>query len=157
MSITTTCIGAWPKPDYVAIGNFAETGAPDEGVTRDFSYTQDDAAEVPEDLLVRVTEQAIRDQLACGVDIPTDGEQRRENYIHYHCRHLQGIDFARLTRKVHRNGAAVADLPSIDGRIEPRGDHFLDRDFRCAQAFSDRPVKIRIALSFAALSSPQVS
>jgi len=144
MSITTTCIGAYPKPDYVAIGNFAETGAPDDGVTRDFSYTQDDAAEVPEDLLLRATAQAIRDQLACGVDIPTDGEQRRENYIHYHCRHLQGIDFARLTRKVHRNGAAVADLPTIDGRIEPRGDHFLDRDFRIAQGFSDKPVKITV-------------
>jgi 5-methyltetrahydropteroyltriglutamate--homocysteine methyltransferase len=126
MSITTTCIGAYPKPGYVAIGNFAETGAPDDGVTRDFSYTQDDAAEVPEDLLLRATAQAIRDQLACGVDIPTDGEQRRENYIHYHCRHLQGIDFARLTRKVHRNGAAVADLPTI------------------AQDFSDKPVKITV-------------
>jgi len=144
MSITTTCIGAYPKPDYVAIGNFAETGAPDEGVTRDFSYTQDDAAEVPEVLLLRATEQAIRDQLACGVDIPTDGEQRRENYIHYHCRHLQGIDFTRLTRKLHRNGAAIADLPTIEGRIEPRGDHFLDSDFRNAQGFSDKPVKITI-------------
>ena len=144
MSIATTCIGAYPKPDYVAIGNFAETGAPDEGATRDFSYTQDDAAEVPEDWLVRATAQAIQDQLACGVDIPTDGEQRRENYIHYHCRHLRGIDFARLTRKVHRNGAAVADLPTINSRIEPRGEHFLDRDFHCAQAFSDRPVKITV-------------
>jgi len=27
MSITTTCIGAYPKPDYIEIGNFAETGA----------------------------------------------------------------------------------------------------------------------------------
>lgn len=144
MSIATTCIGAYPKPEYVAIGNFTETGVPDLGVTRDFSYTQDDACEVPEDLLLRATAQAIRDQLACGVDIPTDGEQRRENYIHYHCRHLQGIDFARLTRKVHRNGAAVADLPTIDGRIEPRGDHFLDRDYRIAQGFSDRPVKITV-------------
>ncbi len=144
MSITTTCIGAYPKPDYVAIGNWAETGAPDQGATRDFSYTQDSAAEVPEELLQRATSEAIADQLECGIDIPSDGEQRRENYIHYHCRHLQGIDFARLTRKVHRNGAAVGDLPSIDGRIEARGDHFLDRDFRIAQGFSDKPVKITI-------------
>ena len=70
--------------------------------------------------------------------------QRRENYIHYHCRHLDGIDFVNLTRKVHRNGAAVADLPTISGRIEPHGDHFLDRDFRSAQSYSDRPVKITI-------------
>ena len=143
MSITTTCIGAYPKPGYVDIGNFAETGT-DDGATRAFSYTNDDAARVDEALLLRATEEAIRDQLACGIDIPTDGEQRRENYIHYHCRHLDGIDFVNLTRKVHRNGAAVADLPTISGRIEPQGDHFLDRDFSSAQAYSDRPVKITI-------------
>ena len=144
MNITTTCIGAYPKPTYVKIGNWAETGAPDDGASRDFSYTQDSASEVPEDLLQRATTEAIRDQLDCGIDIPTDGEQRRENYIHYHCRHLRGIDFRRLTRKVHRNGAAVADLPTIDGRIEADGDHFLDHDFRIAQACSARPVKITV-------------
>ncbi|MCG6890265.1 MAG: cobalamin-independent methionine synthase II family protein [Gammaproteobacteria bacterium] len=144
MSITTTCIGAYPKPDYVEIGNFAETGAPDDGATRAFSYTQDSAAEVPEELLLRATAAAIRDQLDCGIDIPTDGEQRRENYIHYHCRHLDGIDFVNLTNRVHRNGAAVADLPTIHAAIKPRGDHFLDRDFRSAQDFSARPVKITV-------------
>jgi 5-methyltetrahydropteroyltriglutamate--homocysteine methyltransferase len=144
MRITTTCIGAYPKPGYVDIGNFAETGAADDGSTRAFSYTQDSAAEVPGELLLQATAEAIRDQLECGVDIPTDGEQRRENYIHYHCRHLDGIDFVHLTSKVHRNGAAVADLPTIDAPIRPRGDHFLDRDYRAAQGFSDRPVKITI-------------
>jgi methionine synthase II (cobalamin-independent) len=45
MSIATTCIGAYPKPDYVEIGNFAETGAPDDGQTRAFSYTQDSSVQ----------------------------------------------------------------------------------------------------------------
>ena len=44
VSITTTCIDAYPKPDYVEIGNFAETGTPDDGATRAFSYTQDTGA-----------------------------------------------------------------------------------------------------------------
>jgi len=144
MSVTTTCIGAYPKPDYVNIGNFAETGAADDGATRAFSYTQDSAIGVPEELLSKATAEAIRDQLECGIDIPTDGEQRRENYIHYHCRHLDGIDFTRLTSKVHRNGAAVADLPTINSRIQPHGDHFLDRDFLVAQGYSNRPVKITV-------------
>ena len=144
MSIATTCIGAYPKPGYVEIGNFAETGAADEGQTRAFSYTQDSADKVPEELLLQATAEAIRDQLDCGIDIPSDGEQRRENYIHYHCRHLDGIDFVNLTNRVHRNGAAVADLPTINGHIEPRGEHFLDRDFRIAQEFSDKPIKITV-------------
>ncbi len=144
MSLQTTCIGAYPKPDYVAIGNFAETDQQQDDLTRAFTYTQDDADQVPEELLQRATRDAVEDQVACGIDIPTDGEQRRENYIHYHCRHLSGIDFEHLTTRVHRNGAAVADLPTITSRIEARGDHFLDRDFRLAQSFSDRPVKLTV-------------
>ena len=41
MCITTTCIGTYSRPDYVEIGNFAETGAPDDGLTPAFSYTLD--------------------------------------------------------------------------------------------------------------------
>jgi len=144
MKITTTCIGAYPKPDYIDIGNFAETEDQDSSATRAFTYTQDSADQVAEELLVRATQAAIQDQLDCGIDIPTDGEQRRENYIHYHCRNLEGIDFTKLTNKVHRNGAAVADLPTINARIVPRGNHFLDRDFTIAQSFSDKPVKITV-------------
>lgn len=144
MAIRTTCIGAYPKPDYIEIGNFAETEDQDDSVTRAFTYTQNDAAEVPEQSLIRATREAIQDQIDCGIDIPTDGEQRRENYIHYHCRHLDGIDFENLTNKVHRNGAAVADLPTINARVEPRGNHFLDRDFQIAQDYSDRPLKITV-------------
>ncbi len=55
MTITTTCIGAYPKPDYVQIGNFAETREQAAGATRSFTYTQDDADRVPEELLLRAT------------------------------------------------------------------------------------------------------
>ena len=144
MAIRTTCIGAYPKPDYIEIGNFAETREQDDSVTRAFTYTQDNTDKVSEELLSRATHEAIQDQTDCGIDIPTDGEQRRENYIHYHCRHLDGIDFENLTNKVHRNGAAVADLPTISARIVPAGDHFLDRDFQVAQGYSDRPIKITV-------------
>ena len=144
MKITTTCIGAYPKPDYIEIGNFAESEDQDGSATRAFTYTDDSANQVSEELLIKATRDAIQDQLDCVIDIPTDGEQRRENYIHYHCRNLAGIDFVNLTNKVHRNGAAVADLPTINGKIEPRGNHFLNRDFTIAQNFSNRPVKITV-------------
>ena len=45
---------------------------------------------------------------------------------------------------MHRNGAAVADLPTIRSRVSPRGNHFLDRDYVIAQQFSERPVKITL-------------
>ena len=76
-----------------------------------------------------------------GIDIPTDGEIAREDYIHYHCRHIAGIDFNTLTRKDVRGGTYKAELPSITGPVSARAP-FLPRDWGCAQAFTDRPVKI---------------
>ena len=48
----------------------------------------------------KATKEIISDQEECGIDILTDGEVRRENYIHYHCRYLEGIDFANLSEKI---------------------------------------------------------
>ena len=145
MAIRTTCIGAYPKPDYITNSRWRETGdQSDVDAARPFTYVSDDESIASRDLLDRATLEAARDQVACGIDIPTDGEQRRENYIHYHCRHLDGIDFTNLTRKVHRQGAAVADLPTVHGKIEPKGEHFLPRDFEIAQSATQRPVKITV-------------
>jgi len=70
MSITTTCIDAYPKPDYIEIGNFAETERQDGGITRAFTYTHDAADQVTEELLVRATQAAIQAQLDCGLMMP---------------------------------------------------------------------------------------
>ncbi|MGI9414244.1 MAG: hypothetical protein ACR2PM_11280, partial [Hyphomicrobiales bacterium] len=67
-----------------------------------------------------------------------------ENYIHYHCRHLTGFDFTNLTHRVLRDGAYETELPTIAGKIEPMGEHFLTRDFEIAQGFTDRPVKLTV-------------
>ena len=89
--------------------------------------------------------EVVADQIACGIDIPTDGEVRRENYVHYQCRHFDGFDFQNLTRRVLRNGAYTSDLPTIREPIKPQGEHVLVRDWQIAQAASDgRPVKITL-------------
>lgn len=148
MPIMTTCIGAYPKPDYVPMRDWfqVEHGLTDTAgaVTRRANQLQGEDGAEAEALYRRATGEAIADQVACGVDIPTDGEQRRENYIHYHCRHLSGFDFDALTSRTLRDGAYSAELPTIRGKIEPDGEHFLDRDFTIAQSFTKRPVKITI-------------
>ena len=83
-------------------------------------------------IIERGVAEAIADQIACGIDIPTDGEIARENYIHYHCRHLQGFDFANLTRKQVRGGTYEAALPTISGPVSVR-DRFLVDDWKRAQ------------------------
>ena len=148
MPIMSTCIGAYPKPEYVPMRDWfqVEHGLTDTAgeVTRLASRLLADGDAEAEALYRRATGEAIADQVACGVDIPTDGEQRRENYIHYHCRHLTGFDFEDLTSRTLRDGAYTAELPTIRGTIEPDGEHFLDRDFKVAQDFTERPVKITV-------------
>ena len=56
--------------------------------------------------------------------IITDGEIRRENYIHYHCRHINGIDFNNLTKKVARTGNYECMLPTITNKVEPKETFF---------------------------------
>ena len=48
-------------------------------------------------IIERGVAEVLADQIEAGIDIPTDGEVPRENYIHYHCRHLKGFDFQNLT------------------------------------------------------------
>ena len=148
-AIKTTCIGAYPKPDYVPIIDWfdKDEGEQDMTATRaTTSYQQrlDAVGEKAEELFTKATVEVIRDQVACGIDIPTDGEVRRENYIHYHCRHFNGIDFEKLTRVLARDGAATMELPTIAGKVSARPEHFLPHDFKVAQSCTEKPVKITV-------------
>ena len=87
--------------------------------------------------------QAVEDQVECGIDVPTDGEIARENYIHYHCRHLDGFDFVNLTNKEVRGGTYAANLPTIRGPVSLR-DHYIAEDWKTAQAFTEKPLKITL-------------
>ncbi len=145
MPLTTTAIGAFPKPSYLAVPDWfrAESGPDTVDPTGGYAAAVAALGDEAEEAFARATHEVVRDQVAAGIDIPTDGEVRRENYIHYHCRHLDGIDFERLTEKSLREGAYSARLPTVTGPIAAR-DRFLPRDWRVAQAATDRPVKITL-------------
>jgi len=145
MGLLTTTIGAYPKPDFVPIPDWfraqagPDTSDPTQGYLEAIAAMGDEA----DALFARGVRQVVEDQVKAGIDIPTDGEVRRENYIHYHCRHLEGVDFETLTSKGVRGGTYRADLPSITGPIKVR-DHFLGADWKIAQAATDRPIKITL-------------
>ena len=138
MALLTTTIGAYPKPDYVPIPDWFREGG--TGLSNPTEAYQKYLINLPnniDEILERGTQEVVKDQMNVGVDIPTDGEIRRENYIHYHCRHIEGIDFSNLTPKTSRQGAWVANLPTVTGPLKAR-DHLLPRDYRIAQAATDR-------------------
>jgi 5-methyltetrahydropteroyltriglutamate--homocysteine methyltransferase len=143
--LLTTTIGAYPKPDYVTVPDWfgRVRGVHDEDPTQTWAAAVESLGERADEVFARGTRDAVTDQVECGIDIPTDGEIRREDYIHYHCRNLHGIDFARLTEKSIRSGAVTARLPTIAGPIRPARS-FLPSDWQMAQSFTDRPVKITL-------------
>ncbi|MBT8416131.1 MAG: hypothetical protein KJO42_01700, partial [Silicimonas sp.] len=145
MALTTTCIGAYPKPDYVPITDWFQVGhdAKDYNV-RVLRKWRDGQTDAARDLLDKATAEVVADQIACGIDVPTDGEVRRENYVHYQCRHFDGFDFEGLTKRVLRNGAYVSELPTIRGPVRPRGESVLVRDWQVAEAAAGRPVKMTL-------------
>lgn len=146
MPLTTTCLGAWPKPLDLPVRDWFQVSHGDAGyaeqVIGTWGHAQTDEAR---SRLDAATAEVVETQLACGIDVVTDGELRRENYVHYQCRHFEGFDFDQLTERAVRNGAYVTQLPSIRGRVSSRGSATLVRDWQIAQrAAGDHDVKMTL-------------
>ncbi len=144
MALLTTTIGAFPKPAYVPISDWftAAGGTDTDQPTKRYTAEMSQAAGGAEALFRKAVREVIADQFAAGIDIPTDGEVRRENYIHYHCRHLMGIDFAVITERKMR-GHYVAQVPTITGPVRA-GASFLAAEWVLAQKDSKQPVKVTL-------------
>jgi 5-methyltetrahydropteroyltriglutamate--homocysteine methyltransferase len=94
-----------------------------------------------EEDIVRATKEVIQEQVDCGVSVVTDGEIRRENYIHYFCRFVEGIDFTDKTEIQARNGAFTAQVPTIRAKVAWRGPMSCAEEWKKAQGVSSVPVK----------------
>ena len=138
MPLLTTCIGSYPKPPYVP--------------RLDWMHEDVEAGEVEDEALSpeerqaafdRATREVVAEQAAIGIDIPTDGEMRRGNYIHYHCSHLDGFEPDTLTECTMRGGAWTAEVPTFTGKVAAR-EPFLVRDWQIAQAATEKLVKITV-------------
>jgi len=127
-----------PVPDW-----FQEGSTTKEDPTKAYETYLRTRQDQIEALLDKATREVVEEQVRIGIDIPSDGEIRRENYIYYHCRHLNGIDFLELTKKTMRSGSWTGSVPTITGPIQAK-DHFLPRDWQIAQAVTDKPVKMTI-------------
>lgn len=140
----TTCIGAYPKPDFLNLPDWFNlpSGPDSANPTKTWQAALNAMGDSVDEIIRSASEQVLGDQVEAGIDIPTDGEVKRENYIHYHCRHLEGIDFEYLTVRELRGGTYSAELPTITGTIRARDTGFLVEDWKLAQSFTDRPVKI---------------
>ena len=147
--ISTTTIGSFPKPDYLPIMDWFDSARGEDGMntvktTIEYTKYHNKKNESDELLFKRAANEVINIQIDAGIDVPTDGEIRRENYIHYHCRYLDGFDFSNLEHRVLRDGAYETSLPAIRKKISHSGKFYSSNDFISAQSFSKNPIKFTI-------------
>ncbi len=147
MALLTTTIGSYPKADFVMVRDWVHPQSDHkptyDAQIADLRHFQDKQISTS---VFLGTIDAVRSQVAAGIDVPTDGEQGREHYIFYHLRHLKGVDYARLqNRPVRGVEEWLKEVPTIVAKIEPQG-HFLRYDWQLAQkiAGDDHPVKITL-------------
>ncbi len=127
--LKTTVVGSYPKPLWLSnpFGAFFGGWRLETKVLRE---GQDDA-----------TLLAIGDQERAGIDVISDGEQRRDNFVYYFTRRLKGFDFNRLARKRLRGSNREFDAPRIVGAIERSGPIAVD-DVRFLRAATRRGIRM---------------
>ena len=147
--LLTTVIGSFPKPAYLPIEDWFDAARNEgamnaERVTENFTKYRENKKESDEQLFIKAAKEVIDLQINSGIDIPTDGEVRRENYVHYHCRHLEGFDFETLERRVFRDGAYDSHLPAIRKRLEHPNSGYASFDYISSQKVSPVPIKFTL-------------
>jgi 5-methyltetrahydropteroyltriglutamate--homocysteine methyltransferase len=132
--LKTTITGSLPKPAWLA--------QPGAHVIKGWSVPPEYVAEAQNDA-VRL---AIADQEEAGLDIVTDGEQRRRHYIWGFLEGLKGIDAQRLGKKQTRGSRYTTELTSVArivGAVS-RSQPILVDALRFAKAQTSRPVKVTL-------------
>ncbi|CAH1272120.1 Hypp4774 [Branchiostoma lanceolatum] len=152
MPLQTTVIGSYPKPESVPVPDWFKAGpgirTGQEGYSaQEYNDFRKDVAseEELEKQITRAIREVIQEQIDIGIDVITDGELRRENYILYFCRQLNGFDFDNLVKETFRNGAWSGFVPAVVSEVGPRDDRpFVLEEWQAAQSLTDQPVKITI-------------
>ena len=137
--IETTVVGSYPQPDWlVDKTHYRETVVPRIRVPGLWRVPVPYLEEAQDDA-VRV---AVSDMDAAGVDVVTDGEQRRESYFNEFANALSGIDVDRPGEAINRLGRRQA-VPRVTGPIRRERPVFL-RDARFLRAITKRRIKLAV-------------
>jgi len=134
MLLPTSLVGSYPQPDWLIDRLRLSTQVP--RVRADLWLVAPDKLETAQD---DATILAIRDQERAGLDIVTDGEQRRESYSNRFATALDGVDIDNPGTTINRSGRPIP-VPRIVGAIRRTRPVEL-RDLKVLRANTDRPVK----------------
>ncbi len=129
--LAATTVGSFPRPNWLAKVERSVATFRLEGES--LREGQDDATII-----------AIHDQEEAGLDLLTDGEQRRINFIAHVIGCWDGVDFTELhLKRQYRRRAQDRMLPRIMGKVKRRTPAAVE-DVRFAKSHASRPVKMAV-------------
>jgi 5-methyltetrahydropteroyltriglutamate--homocysteine methyltransferase len=130
-SVATTTVGSFPRPGWLAVSERTRVTFRLEGSA--LKEAQDDA-----------TTLSMRSQEKLGLDLLTDGEQRRIGFIDHVLAAFDGIDLKETAlKKIYRRREQDRLVPRIVGKIRRRTPAILD-DLRFAKAQTEKPIKMAV-------------
>jgi 5-methyltetrahydropteroyltriglutamate--homocysteine methyltransferase len=138
MLLPTTLVGSYPQPDWLIDRQRLSKMVP-RVRAQDLWRVDAERLEVAQD---DATLLAIRDQERAGLDIITDGEQRRESYSNRFATALDGIDLDNPGKTPNRSGG-FSTVPRVVGKI--RRKHPVEvRDLEFLRANTGRKIKMTV-------------
>jgi 5-methyltetrahydropteroyltriglutamate--homocysteine methyltransferase len=138
MLLPTCLVGSYPQPEWLIDRARLAKQVPRVRV-QDLWLVNPKLLEAAQDDATRL---AVRDQERAGLDIITDGEQRRESYSNRFATALEGIDLDNPGTTINRTGKPI-QVPRVVGKI--RRKHAVEaRDVQILRASTDRTVKATV-------------
>ncbi len=137
--LPTTVVGSYPQPDWLIDREGLSSRLPPRVRALELWRVAPELLEQAQDDATRL---AIADMEAAGVDIVTDGEQRRESYSNRFATALDGVDIDNPGVAIDRTGHENP-VPRVVGPISRR--HPVEvRDVEFLRASSNRTIKITL-------------
>lgn len=124
--LPTSTAGSLPKPGWLA---------QPETLWSPWKLQGQELAEGKQDAL----RLALHEQILCGIDIVSDGEQTRQHFVTTFVEQLDGVDFEKR-ETVRIRDRYDASVPTVVGSVSRKKPVFVD-DARFLRAQTDRPNK----------------
>lgn len=138
MLLPTTLVGSYPQPEWLIDRQKLSKQVPRVRM-QDLWLVEASHLEGAQD---DATLLAIRDQERAGLDIVSDGEQRRESYSNRFATALDGIDIDNPGVTINRSGKPIP-VPRVVGKIRRRHPVEL-RDAEFLRANTGRSIKMTV-------------
>ena len=136
--LPTCLVGSYPQPEWLIDRARLSKQVP-RVRARDLWRVAPENLEAAQD---DATLLAIRDQERAGIDIVSDGEQRRESYSNHFATALDGVDIDNPGTAMSRMGRPI-QVPRIAGPIRRRQPIEV-RDVQMLRANTDRRIKATV-------------